>query len=238
MCKLNGLKHIPIVLVLSCFICITVSFISAAAVPIKPSTGSGNNTTIDTVLTKVEERFAGMTDLSGIVDLEQYTTDGTVVAAQTTVKALFPGLLRLEFVQPETFAGSIYVIDRDKDQVMQYSPITEQVLISKVDQVISERYVPTTVEQLFSLPSPDDYDLTIIKTEKNLVNVSARPKNNGDTASYRFWIDQNQWMVQRMQVFDGNTLLFTITLSKIVCNSNLNATVLRKMPAGAIPVYR
>jgi outer membrane lipoprotein-sorting protein len=231
-------KHITMLVAFSCLIALLISSTSFAAVPIKPPTGSSNGITIDTIIAKVEERFTDIADLSGLVDLKQFTSDGAVVAAQTTVKAVLPGLLRLEFVNPETFAGSIYVVDRDKDQVIQYSPITEQAVISSIDQVIAERFVPTTVEQLFSLPSPDDYLLTLEGNQKNLLQVSARPKQKDDTFSYQFWIDQDQWMVQRMQVFDAGTLLFEITLSNIVVNNRFNASQLRGMPAGAIVIYR
>jgi outer membrane lipoprotein-sorting protein len=146
-------------------------------------------------------------------------------------------------VKPETFAGAIYVIDRKTNQVMQYSPITEQVIVSGIDQVISERFVPTTVEQLFSLPSPEDYNLTIVGTEtkgnQTLINVSAKPKKNGDNTTFSFWIDQSQWFVQRMKVYgsDGK-LLFTINLSDIKTNQNLTEAALKKMPPGAMTIYR
>jgi outer membrane lipoprotein-sorting protein len=238
MLKHDKTKLIVLLTAISCLIAVASSSTALAAVPVKPPAGSSNGITIDTILAQVEERFEDIYDLSGLVDLKQYTSDGTVVAAQTTVDALLPGLLRLEFVNPETFAGAIYVIDRDKDQVIQYSPITEQAIVSSIDQVIAERFVPTTVEQLFSLPSPDDYDLTLVGTQQSLLHVSARPKKADDTFSYHFWIDKEQWMVQRMQVFDAGALLFEIMLSGIVTNSGFSATQLRSMPAGAIMIYR
>lgn len=198
---------------------------------------------IATVLANVEQRLSGIQDISGTVDLEQVSGDGSVVQAQTTVQARLPNLMRLSFTKPEAFAGSIYVLDRKENKVMQYSPITEQVIISGIDQVLSERYVPTTVEQLFSLPSPDDYELAVLGTEssgsQDLVCVSARARADKESPIFHFWIDQQQWMVSRMKVFDAQgQLLFTIALRDMRFNRNLTDAQLRKMPPGAVPVYR
>lgn len=198
--------------------------------------------TINTVLDKMTARFADIKDISGNVDLEQVAADGTVIKAVTSVQACLPNLLRIKFEKPETFAGSIYVIDRKANKVMTYSPITEQVIISSIDQVISERYVPTTVEQLFSLPSPNDYTLTVVGTETkgntSLVHITAKAKKAGDNQLFHFWINQDQWLVDRMQIFDNGKLLFTISLRDVKLNQNLSEAALKRMPAGAVSVYR
>lgn len=198
---------------------------------------------INTVLANVEEKFATVKDISGVVHLEQMSSDGSAVQAQTTVQARLPNLLRLRFSKPEAFADTIYVLDRKENKVMQYSPITEQVIITSIDQVLSERYVPTTVEQLFSLPSPNDYDLVVLGTEnnrgQNLVQISARAKADSASPTFQFWIDQGQWLVSRMKIYDANgQLLFSIDLRDVKLNQNLSETQLKKMPSGAVPVYR
>lgn len=198
---------------------------------------------IATVLHNVEARFANVRDITGIVDLEQFSSDGSVVKAQTTVQATLPNLLRLSFAKPETFAGMLYVLDRKTNQIMQYSPITEQVIVSSIDQALSERFVPTTVEQLFSLPSPDDYDLTVFATQtpdkQPLIGVMAKAKEAPDSPFFHFWIDQATWMVARMQVFEAQGQpLFSIVLRDVKVNQNLAEAQLRKMPYGAITVYR
>ncbi|MGI6609666.1 MAG: LolA family protein [Limnochordia bacterium] len=217
---------------------------AATRAPAKSKTASPQDApSIATVLHNVEARFADVKDIAGIVDLEQFGGDGSAVQAQTTVQATLPNLLRLSFVKPETFAGTLYVLDRKTNQVMQYSPITEQVIVSSIDQALSERFVPTTVEQLFSLPSPEDYDLTVFATEtsgkQKLVGISAKAKRDPESPCFHFWIDQATWMVARMHVFDvQGQPLFTIVLRDIKVNQNLAEAQLKKMPFGAITVYR
>ena len=202
-----------------------------------------NAPSIATILHNVENCFSEIKDITGVVDLEQYSADGSIVQVQTTVQAVLPSLLRLDFVKPETFAGTFYVLDRNTNQIMQYSPITEQVIVSSIEQTLSERFVPTTVEQLFSLPSPDDYDLTVLSTEtsgkQNLVGVLAKAKNDAASPYFHFWIDQETWIVSRMHVFDAQGQpLFKIQLRDIKINRSLVEAQLKRLPAGAITVYR
>lgn len=198
-----------------------------------------NAPSIAAILHNVENCFSEIKDLTGVVDLEQYSTDGSVVQVQTTVQAVLPSLLRLDFVKPETFAGTFYVLDRNTNQIMQYSPITEQVIVSSIEQTLSERFVPTTVEQLFSLPSPEDYNLSVLSTEQHLVGVLAKAKNDPASPYFHFWIDQDTWIVSRMHVFEAQGQpLFTIRLRDVKINRSLVEAQLKRLPARAVTVYR
>lgn len=208
-----------------------------------PSTPPKDAPDIDTILASLQDRFADVKDIVGVVDLQQFSADGSIVNGQTRVQACLPNLLRLSFVKPETFAGTLYVLDRKTNQVMQYSPITDQVMVSSIDQVLSERFVPTTVEQLFSLPSTDDYDLAVFDTEKNgkqkLVGVWAQAKEDSQAPFFHFWIDEGSWIIARMHVFDAQgQRLFTMVLRDVETNQNLREAQLRRMPPGAVTVYR
>jgi len=229
---LHSKRHHLRALALAVAICAALSgqaFAASATVTTLPS--------IDSVLASIEKAFTTIKDITGSVDVDQVQVDGSVIKAKAKVEAMMLGMLRMTFLEPETFADSIFVFDKNNNIAIQYSPITEQAIYQRIEQVLTDRSIFRSVDQLFSLPSPTDYDLKVIDSEvRNGVNhllITAKSKNGSDSMFYQFWINQQTWLVTKLTIADKNgKLTMTITLSNIKTNLNLKETTLKKMPPG------
>ncbi len=219
-------------------ICASIPCATYAATTDKPSLP-----TIEAILENIDTAFAQISDISGQVDVEQIYADGSVVQAQVKVDALLSGVLRMTFLKPDTFAGSIFIFNKKSNRAIQYSPLTEQAINQSIDQVLTDRSVFASVDQLFSLPSPDDYELTVLAVETinkvSHVVVSAQSKTDSDSWRYRFWINQQTWLASKLQITDkDNKPVMVISINGIKLNQNLKEATLNKLPAGTQYINR
>ncbi len=211
---------------------ITLLLILSVLTPVRAATP-----TIDVILANIEAKLATVKDISATLDAEQFSQDGSVTKMRLAVRAKLPDQMRVEFLSPETLAGMLYIFDQKANQATCYTPITEQAIITPIDNLLKAVNMSTSAKDLFGLPPKDTHDLAVVETSGNLVRVSAKPKAGGPVL--HIWVDQQQWLVSRIDVYNaGGRLEIRTTLSGIKLNQGITDAQLRKLPAGTIVVRR
>lgn len=188
--------------------------------------------------------------LQDIRDVQQYLRmaiinpqSGTVTHAEGQLRGRMPDLFRVDFTAPDMLAGVTVIIDLSKNEVRQFQPVTEQVIVQPWDKLASERGIEFDVQGWLGVPDPDKFSLTRLEDalvdETRYVVLQGVPRDVDRGSRYEFFINPERWWVEGLRVYDGHdNLIFSATMEDVTFNQDLDEQQLRSLPAGAEVIHR
>lgn len=197
-------------------------------------------TDLDELVERVNHSLQQIQDISFHVELTR-PLDGMLLSGTAQVAALPPHLFRISYLRPEIYQGTIIVVDQAKDEVQWYLPITEQVVHMSIDRFLAQHALPVQAEQLFQLPSPEDYILRTHEADPAAASmvVSARSRHDPSEAEFHFRIDLDQYLITGMTMFNSEGVVeIALDATSFRLNQGLTQAQLLRMPAGADRIYR
>lgn len=188
--------------------------------------------------------------LQDIRDVQQYLRmaiinpqSGTVTHAEGRLQGRMPDLFRVDFTEPDMLAGVTVIIDLTANEVRQFQPVTEQIIVQPWDQLASERGIEFDVEGWLGVPDPDKFRLTQLDDRhidgQRYVVLQGEPRHGDRGSRYEFFINPARWWVEGLRVYDSHdNLIFSASMEDITFNQDLDEGRLRSLPADADIIYR
>lgn len=150
---------------------------------------------------------------------------------------------RLEFKSPKEFSGQIIIVDKPKDQFINYYP-TGQAIRMPLSQSSQSNSMNIDISKLLDLNTsdlanldPNRYILQAEETVKNgtnayLITVTDTKKEFG---SQKVWLAKADKFPLAMEVFDPTgKKVMSLVLNKVEKNTKLDLKKLRTLPSGAV----
>lgn len=146
-----------------------------------------------------------------------------------------PGKNRFEYLEPAEMAGQVMV--SDGKTIWSYDPKKNEVTKMDMPEInisISEQDYTQSIKELLN-----QTDISYQGTEKfggrNVYIMKASPKNGSMGIRYSMWVDSENWMPLKMEMFDKNDKLMTsIEYRDITFNTGIPDSEFEfKIPEGA-----
>lgn len=199
---------------------------------------------LEAILQNVQASLDQTRDIEQILAMEIHQpARGTTTRAEGRVLAILPGLFRLDFLSPDMLAGISVVVDLAANEVRQFQPVTEQVIVQAWDQLARERSFELELEHWFGVPDPQRFALKRVADQQiggtRYIVLDGTAKQPSAAARYEFLINPERWWVDGLRLFDADgQLLFSAWVTDITFNQGLGEGQLRALPPGAEVVYR
>ena len=154
--------------------------------------------TIEEIIARAEAELSAIRRVELIVELEQYNaTDGSITPGRGKLMAKMPDLFRFDWLQPDMMAGSILMVDRDRNEAHQYNPIREEIIVQRWDRLAAQQNLVPDIDRWLALPSPEDYDIQFGGIEyvggTDLYVVLARPRRRHSQLYEFLFIRRRGW---------------------------------------------
>lgn len=196
--------------------------------------------TLDEIANELKYRLESVSDVTAQVTFAQFSEkDGSKNEGMLKLEAIFPDLIRATWNSPEIYSGVFFILDTTKNTYTEYVPAMGEAHRLPLDQVIDQQSViQLAPEQLFSLPSADDYNLKLINSVADLpsgyVIVEAVEKIERAQV-FTMWVDTSRWLITRIEERDKDGRLVRLAeATNIRVNQNLNENTLRLLPPGTV----
>lgn len=166
---------------------------------------------IEDVLARTEAQLAAIHEVELTVELEQYNaTDGSLTPGKGKLMARMPDLFRFDWLQPDMMAGSILVVDREKNEAHQYNPIREEIIVQRWDRLAAQQNLVPEIDRWLALPSAEDYDIQLggieYVGEQPYYVVLARPEAD-PRQLYEFLVHPETWLVNEFRYYNADERL-------------------------------
>lgn len=198
---------------------------------------------LDEIIANVDAALASIDSVELIVELQQFSpSDGSVTYGKGQLSARLPDLFRFDWLQPDMMAGSILLVDKQKNEAHQYNPIREEIIVQRWDTLAAQQNLTPEIDQWLSLPDPDDYllqvkGIEVIDNNTGYV-VSARPHEDPPHV-YEFLINSETWLVSHFRQYDEDgRLALRGSLTNVRINGDIVASKISAMPPFARIRYR
>lgn len=195
--------------------------------------------TAEDIAAKVQQTLRSLQDISLIAQIEQVdAAEGAPTSAEILFQAKLPDLFRLTYRRPEALAGTVQLIDRHRNEVRTYLPITETIIVQDLDEALRAQGLVVDPEQLLTLPTENGFQLSLVGSETregvSYAIVAARRAEDPPGMSYRFWVDQALWLFTRIEVLRDEQVFLTVRLVDIALNQGIADQTLAALPRGAV----
>lgn len=226
----------PLALILNLLLAVSVTAVSAKA-------HAAEAYTVDHIVEQLSNRVEQVQDLSATISFVRISArDGSKTEGTIRLEAVFPDVIRATFLRPELWEGALFILDAEQNAFTQYWPTTGQADVFALDETLKEvggprALIPLTPEDLFTLPSPEEFDLEIVEIAnhdaREFAVVEATPKVGGDR--YRLWVDTLDWLVTRIESIgpDGK-VKDSADATGIKINESIPKAPLRALPPGSV----
>jgi chaperone LolA len=166
------------------------------------------------ILSKVEERYQGLTDFQAnfhqAVYIDSSDTAAYVAAGVLWVKK--PNKFRLQLEHQTSIS--------DGDTLWTYVPGNQQVLVDQADTTGG----PTRPDQLF-LTYFQEAEAKLVGTEQvagmNCYHLRLCPREKGTISWLQVWVDERNWLARRLQMADTGGMVTDYRFAEIEINSGL-----------------
>lgn len=200
---------------------------------------------IDKVTSKTKDIKDSVVELSMSMSLigtssESGQTGSQKLSYKLKIESIVnPSIVRITYLEPEAFKGTVMVIDSDKKLLSMYSPMSSQVIQSKIENTQSTSSMDLSdfsnifqnLERTYSL-IVDEKQLN----KKNVYVITATLKENqkGDFGKGIFYLNKETFEPVKIELFDNkNQPMTTIDILSLKYNTGLKATTLTSFPKGA-----
>lgn len=204
----------------------------------------GQEQEVTEILGKLQDSLQQVRDLHQIVRMEiVQPASGSVTQAEGRLRAILPHLFRLDFLAPSMLAGVSVLVDLAANEVRQFQPVTEQVIVQAWDRVARERSLELELSHWLGAPDPERFHLERGADYRvdgtRYVVLKGTAKEQSAAARYEFFIHPERWWVEGLRLYDANdALIFSAWMTEITFNQGMDETALRSLPADAEIVHR
>ncbi len=198
--------------------------------------------TVDHIVEQLNYRVAQVQDLSATISFVRIgARDGSRTEGTVRIEAVFPHVIRATFLGPPLWEGVVFILDAERNTLTQYTPTTGQADVYALDEMLRDlggtrEIIPVRPEDLFTLPSPDEFNLAVVEVKaengREYAVVDAAAKAGAER--YRLWVDTVDWIVTRIESMgsDGKVKDAADAI-EVKINQGISAPPLRTLPPGA-----
>lgn len=193
--------------------------------------------TLEQIIDELAVHLSQVRDVTATLNVS-FMRDDSEVKGELALAAIFPDLIRATWVQPEFYSGMFYILDAEEETYTEYWPaIGEARKLPLYEVLDNQSPIPLTPDQLFSLPSQDEFNLELSQVENGgevvYALVTAVDKQTGET--FRVWVDTEKWIVTQVESLspEGRVELSAKAVD-IEINQDLNEAFLRRLPPGTV----
>jgi outer membrane lipoprotein-sorting protein len=151
-----------------------------------------------------------------------------------------PTVVRITYVEPDAFKGTVMLIDSEKKLLSTYSPVANQIVQSKIEesQTNTSNIDITNPTSIFT-DLEKTYDLTVEekkldKKDVYVLTATLKQSQKGEFGKGVFYIEKNSLTPVKIELFDTKgQLVGTIDILDIKYNIGLKVANLRSFPKDA-----
>jgi len=151
-----------------------------------------------------------------------------------------PPIVRMTYIEPDTFKGTVMLIDTEKKLMSVYSPVTNQVVQSKMeDSQTSTLNINVTDPTSLLQDLEKTYDLAVEerkvdKKDAYVLTATLKPNQKGDFSKGIFYFEKNTLNPIKVELFDTKGQpMATIEILSMKYNAGLKVATLRSFPKDA-----
>jgi len=179
---------------------------------------------IEDIIEEVQEAYDEMKDMSAVFKrVESFKLTGTI---SETVGKIF-----IKDGEKYRFESDDQTIVTNGETVWTYNAINKQVIVDRVRKN-SGAMLPR--DMLFKYPK--EYYSTLLKKEKLgdldifVLKLDPRENTHGYIKSMKIWVEDDEWLIHRIETTDLNDNTSTFEISGIVIDQNLKDTFFMLSP--------
>ena len=199
---------------------------------------------VEALLAEAQDKWQELVDISLFLSVRQYDGQGSLTGELSgRVWASRPyRIMRLEVVEPDILEDQVFVLNEVEQTLKIYMPVTEQILVRNLEQVSQEQGLDVDFERLTKLPSQDNFNIELIRTEKAgesnqyVLRVEGREGTPGEEVPgvQYFWVDAVDLLPRRIEAYgEDGCLLGVLTIGDVAINPNLALEDLTYLPEDA-----
>lgn len=151
-----------------------------------------------------------------------------------------PSIVRMTYIEPDTFKGTVMLIDSEKKLLSVYSPMTNQVVQSKIENIQTNTgnidiTNPTSIFQDIE----KKYELSVEekkvdKKDMYVLTATLKADQKGDFSKGIFYFEKDTLNPVKIELFDPKGQpIATIEMLSIKYNTGLKVATLRSFPKDA-----
>lgn len=151
-----------------------------------------------------------------------------------------PSIVRMTYIEPDTFKGTVMLIDSEKKQLSLYSPITNQIVQSKMEgtktnvgsiNISDPNSIFQDLEKTYNLAIEEK---KIDKKDMYILTATLKPNQKGDFGKGIFYFEKDTLNPTRIELFDtkGQPMV-SIEMLSVKYNTGLKVATLRSFPKDA-----
>ncbi|NLN17475.1 MAG: outer membrane lipoprotein-sorting protein [Firmicutes bacterium] len=199
---------------------------------------------VEALLAEAQDKWQELVDISLFLSVRQYDGQGSLTGELSGwVWASQPyRVMRLEVTEPDILEDQVFVLNEVEQTLRIYMPVTEQVLVRNLGEISREQGLDVDFERLTKLPSQENFDVELVRTEKvgeaeqYVLRVQGREGTPGEQVPgvQYFWVDTVDLLPRRIEAYgEDDCLLGVLTISDVVVNPSLALEDLVYLPEDA-----
>jgi len=190
---------------------------------------------------EIKDSYVDIRMSMSVTGMSSGSTQTTKLTYRLKIESITnPTVVRITYLEPDTFKGTVMLIDSEKKLLSTYSPVTNQVVQSKIEQSQSTTSnIDITNPTSIFTDLEKTYDLTVEEKKldkKDVYVLTATLKQNqkGDFGKGVFYLDKSSLNPLRIELFDTKGQhIGTIDILDIKYNIGLKVASLRSFPKDA-----
>ncbi|MGI6036070.1 MAG: hypothetical protein ACOYCE_09730 [Limnochordia bacterium] len=199
---------------------------------------------VEALLAEAQDKWQELVDISLVLCVWQFDGQGSLTGELSgqVLASQHHRIMRLEVVEPDILEDQIFVMDEVEQTLKIYMPVTDQILVRDLKEISQEQGLDVDFERLTKLPSQDNFNVELIRTEKvgeaNLyvLRVEGRGGTPGEQIPgiQYFWVDEVDLLPRRIEAYsEDECLLGILTIRDVVVNPSLSLEDLVYLPEDA-----
>ena len=200
---------------------------------------------IDKVTSKTKDIKDSVIEISMSMSLigassESGQTSSTKLSYRLKIESMVsPQIVRIAYIEPEAFKGTVMVIDSGKKLLSMYSPMTNQVVQSKIENAQNTSSIDLSSLNNIFQELEKTYNLTVEekklgKKEVYVLTATLKSNQKGDFGKGIFYLDKEAFEPIKIELYDTkNQPMTSIEILSLKYNTGLKVSNLTSFPKGA-----
>jgi outer membrane lipoprotein-sorting protein len=222
-------------------LCLMLTLTTGAASPFIG--GTEEPCTIDSsqLLDKVITTYTEIKELRIVVRIEimDPNSSGEAVSDYIIGEVLYrrPDVLRLTYLEPMEWADYFILIDKSKDTIKRYQPVTDRLFVESLSRAAKDN-VGLSLDSLLTPPKKEDVlkvnQMTDLLTDKQYYVVHNRTQQYDDLGVQKFWLDPETSLIKQVHLYNlEEKLLLRGVVLEMEINPNIQDADLFFIPLEA-----
>ncbi|MGC8970868.1 MAG: outer membrane lipoprotein-sorting protein [bacterium] len=202
------------------------------------------NEIIDKITARTKEVKDSYIDIRmsmSVTGMSSGSTQTTKLTYRLKIESITnPTVVRITYLEPDTFKGTVMLIDSEKKLLSMYSPVTNQVVQSKIEQrqsatpnldITNPTSILTDLEKMYDLVVEEK---KLDKKDVYVLTATLKQNQKGDFGKGIFYLDKDSLNPLKIELFDTKGQnIGTIDILDIKYNIGLKVASLRSFPKDA-----